>query len=248
MEHSCHLCRINVQNLNVNMDAGSQLENVNLHIHCGENTVLIGPNGAGKTTLIRALLRQIPFSGELAHLDAKGKPFPRLKIGYVPQELHFDRTMPLTVKDFLAANLVRRPVFFGVSQKTKKVIAAMLQKVHAETLMDKQLGKLSGGEMQRVLLALALHPMPDLLILDEPISGIDKNGQTLFLELIRDLKQSRHIAILMVLHDHQIVRRFADSVILLDKTVLASGSPQEVYESAAFKAAFPLESREADNA
>lgn len=240
---NCKLCRIEINNLSVNMDKEFQLKNINLHIHCGEISVLIGPNGAGKTTLIRALLRQLPFSGELRHIDSHNKDFGRLKIGYVPQSLGFDKSIPMTVEDFLAACLSKRAVFTGKSRALKEEISKMLENVGAERLEKRQLGKLSGGELQRVLLALALRPTPDLLILDEPISGVDKNGQIQFFKTILEIREKSHMAILMVLHDHEIIRRFADRVILIDKTKLKEGTPDEVYSSEEFYEAFPLEGR-----
>lgn len=240
---NCKLCRIEINNLSVNMDKEFQLKNINLHIHCGEISVLIGPNGAGKTTLIRALLRQVPFSGELRHVDSHNKDFGRLKIGYVPQSLSFDKSIPMTVGDFLAACSSKRAVFTGKSKACRENIRKMLAEVGAEKLEKRQLGKLSGGELQRVLLALALSPMPELLILDEPISGVDKNGQIQFFKTILDIKEKNHMAILMVLHDHEIIKRFADRVILIEKTKLKEGTPDEVYSSEEFYEAFPLEGR-----
>lgn len=235
----CRLCRISLDQVGVSLDKETQLKDINLHIHCGEITVLVGPNGAGKTTLLRTLLRQVPFSGEIRHEDHDGKPFSRVVTGYVPQQLPFDRQMPITVRDMLAATLTRRAVWTGVSRKTKQQALAALNIAEAEKLLYKRLGTLSGGELQRVLLALALTPTPDLLILDEPVSGVDQNGQMLFLKTVDTLRKHHHLAILMVSHDWDMVREFADRVILINKSVLAMGTPEEVFSSDAFHLAFP---------
>lgn len=108
----------------------------------------------------------------------------------------------------------------------------------AENLIDRPLGRCSGGELQRVLLALALHPAPDLLVLDEPISGVDRNGMQLFLETVRGLRKHRHMAILLVSHDLDLVREYADHVVLLDKTVLTQGKPEDVFASPEFAGVF----------
>lgn len=239
-EHCCRLCRISLEHVGVTLDREEQLRDVSFHIHCGQITVLVGPNGAGKTTLLRALLGQIPYQGVIRHENREGRPYQGMTIGYVPQQLHFDRQMPLIVRDLLAAALSRRPVWLGVSGKTKERIRGVLKVAEAEALMDKKLGTLSGGELQRVLLALALAPSPDLLILDEPVSGVDQNGQALFLKTVDRLRAERHLAVLLVSHDWGLVARYADSVVLLNKTVLAEGTPQAVFQSEDFLSAFPL--------
>ena len=147
--------------------------------------------------------------------------------------------MPVTVEDLMASLVSKRPVWLGVSEKTRKHIREQLTLAHGEGLLKRRLGALSGGEMQRVLLALALDPLPDLLILDEPVSGVDQNGQGMFLELVEELVHHYHLAVLLVTHDWALVRKYADDVILLDKTVRMEGTPEEVFESAAFAELFP---------
>jgi len=150
----CKLCRIEVDHLSVT--AGNQvlLRDVNLHIHCGELTALIGANGAGKTTLLRALLGQVEYKGDVRHLTTDGRPAAAVRTGYVPQQLEFDRSSPVTVMDFMAASLSPMPVFLGVGKKTKEKVRAALARTHCEKLEKRPLGALSGGELQRVLLAL----------------------------------------------------------------------------------------------
>lgn len=234
----CALCRIELSNVGVTAGADTLLSQINFHIHCGQLTALVGPNGAGKTTLIRALLGQTAHSGEIRHVDAHGHDFAAPRIGYVPQQLPFDREMPMTVMDLMAASLSRRPVWTGVSKKTREMVERALAETRAQGLKDKRLGALSGGELQRVLLAMALAPLPDLLVLDEPVSGVDQNGLSLFLQTVSSLRQIHHMAILMVSHDWDLVRRYADHVILLNQRVLATGSPEEVFSSEAFGKTF----------
>lgn len=235
---TCRLCRIEVDHLNVN--AGSQvlLKDASLHVHCGELTALIGANGAGKTTLLRALLGQVEYSGMVRHLTSDGRPAADVRTGYVPQQLEFDRSSPVTVMDFMAASLSRRAVFFGVGRKTKERVKAALARTHCDQLHARPLGALSGGELQRVLLALALTPQPDLLILDEPVSGVDQNGLESFYQTVDELKHSNHMAILLVSHDLDVVRRYADRVVLMQGTVIKQGDPQSVFASPEFEAVF----------
>ena len=241
MKHEgCTLCRIELENVGVTAGNETLLSQVNFHIHCGELTALIGPNGAGKTTLIRALLGQTPYTGKIRHVDAHGHDFPAPRIGYVPQQLPFDREMPLTVLDLMAGCLQKRPVWTGIGKKTRVQVEQALAETQAGGLIDKRLGALSGGELQRVLLSMAITPLPDLLVLDEPVSGMDQNGLSLFLQTGSSLLKSHHLGILMVSHDWDLVRRFADHVILLNQNVLAAGTPKEVFASEAFEKTFNI--------
>ena len=158
--------------------------------------------------------------------------------------MQFDREMPLTVRDFMAASLSRRPVWTGVGKKTRALVDEALSSVDADGLADLPLGRCSGGELQRVLLALAITPAPDLLVLDEPVSGIDRNGLKMFLDTLLDLRRTHHMAILLVSHDLRFVREYADHVILLDKSVLAQGSTAEVFASPEFTSVFGFSGEE----
>ena len=244
MIHRCELCHIDLDHISVRRGGQVLLKDVSMHIHCGQLTVLIGQNGAGKTTLIRALLGQIPHGGVIRHVDGRGLDIPHLRTGYVPQHLQFDPEMPMTVMDFMAASFSRRPVWTGVGKKTKAAVQHALAAVNAEGLAERSLGRCSGGELQRVLLALALNPAPDLLVLDEPVSGIDRNGLKMFLETLLDLRRTHHMAILLVSHDLRFVKEYADHVVLLDKTVLTQGRPDEVFVSPEFDSVFGIDGEE----
>ena len=238
MLHHCDLCHIDLDKISVRRGGQALLQDVSMHIHCGQLTVLIGQNGAGKTTLIKALLGQMPHTGVIRHVDSRGLDIPHLRTGYVPQVLQFDREMPLTVQDYLSASVSRRPVWTGVGKKTREKVKQMLADVEAAELADRPLGRCSGGELQRVLLALALEPAPDLLVLDEPVSGVDRNGMRMFLDMLMQMRQTRHMAILLVSHDLRFVREYADHVVLLEKSVLTQGTPGEVFASPEFSAVF----------
>ena len=237
-EHHCSLCHIEIDGLSVSRGGQTLLHDVSMHIHCGQLTVLIGQNGAGKTTLIRALLGELPHGGVIRHVDDHGRDIPHLRTGYVPQHLLFDREMPVTVEDFLAAAFTRRPVWTGISRKTRARVREALMAVEAADLAQRPLGRCSGGEIQRVLLALALNPAPDLLVLDEPVSGVDQNGLKMFLDTVLRLKETHHMAILLVSHDLRLVREYADHVVLLDKTVLCQGAAETVFATPEFDAVF----------
>ena len=236
--HSCALCHIDLDGVSVRRGGQTLLSDVSMHIHCGQLTMLIGQNGAGKTTLIRALLGEIPHGGAIRHVDSTGRDLAHLTTGYVPQHLSFDPEMPLTVRDFLASSMTRRPVWTGIGKKVREEIRQALADVDGLDLEDTPMGRCSGGELQRILLALALHPAPDLLVLDEPVSGVDRNGLKLFLDTVTHLKETRHMAILMVSHDLRLVREYADHVILLEKNVLAQGTPERVFRSPEFETVF----------
>ena len=234
----CRLCRIEVDKLSVTMGKQVLLKDVSLHIHCGELTSLIGTNGAGKTTLLRALLGQVEYKGTVRHLTSDGRPAADLRTGYVPQQLEFDRSSPVTVMDFVAAALTPRAVFLGVGKRMKEKVMTALTRTHFEQLAARPLGALSGGELQRVLLALALTPQPDLLILDEPVSGVDQNGLEAFYQTVDELKHKNHMAILLVSHDLGVVERYADRVVLMQGTVIKQGSPEVVFDSPEFEQVF----------
>lgn len=235
---ACGLCRIELDRVGVKAGGDVLVEDVSFHIHCGQLTALVGPNGAGKTTLVKAILGQRSHTGAVRHVDADGHDFPAPRIGYVPQQLPFDREMPLTVCDLMAASLCRRPVWTGVSKRMRGRVHEALKETQAASLIDRRLGALSGGELQRVLLAMALTPVPDLLVLDEPVSGVDQNGLSLFLQTVSALRQTHHMAILMVSHDWDLVRRYADWVVLVQQKVLKQGAPQEVFSSPEFANVF----------
>ena len=238
IHNSCGLCSIEMKNISVISGEDTLLDNVNLTFHCGELTALIGKNGAGKTTLLKTLLGERHYKGSISFTDHHGTVLPVPKIGYVPQHLDFDKSMPVSVADFIAAAKGGNAVWFGKNKKMKESICKMLEDMECGYLADRRLGALSGGELQRVLLALATDPVPDLLVLDEPVSGVDMAGLDLFYKRIMELRDEQHMAVLLVSHDLGLIRKYADKVVLLDKTVVAEGEANDVFWTEAFKEAF----------
>lgn len=229
-KNSCGLCTTSIEGLGVTRGNYIILENVNVHMRCGELTAIIGPNGAGKSTLLKALLGEIKHTGQLKFLNNHGKETNKPNIGYVPQQLSFDLGMPTSVYDLFVACKSERPVWLSHSKKLRVDILKILSRVQAEQVIDRRLGALSGGELQRVLLALALDPMPDILLLDEPVSGVDRSGMELFYEMVSTLRKDFDLTILLISHDLPLIARYADRVVFLNnKTVGCIGTPLEVF-------------------
>lgn len=223
------LCCTKIEDFRVKIGNLTIFEDVNLHLHCGQLTALIGPNGAGKSTLLKAILGEVAHTGSLQYTAADGRRKGQPIIGYVPQYLRFDVSAPISVMDIFLACLTEKPVWLTSGRKMRPRILKNLARVHAEHLIDRRLGALSGGELQRVLLALALDPLPDLLLLDEPVSGVDQNGLELFYEILAELREQEDMSILLISHDLNMVARHADQVVLLNKAVVTSGTPEEVF-------------------
>lgn len=234
------LCCLRVEHLGVDMGGAEILQDVSFHLHCGEIVALIGPNGAGKSSLFKAILGQFPHTGTIEFQRAGGDK-TRPLIGYVPQSPAFDRGDPVSVFDFFSAAVSDWPVFLPSPRRLRTRIRACLERVHGEGLMDKRLGDLSGGELQRVLLALALEPLPHILILDEPLSGVDIDGERQLLDMLDEIRRTYDLSIFLSTHDFATLGQFADKVILLKNTVLRAGPPEEVLASGEFKAVFHLE-------
>lgn len=236
----CGLCCTKIENFGVTKGPTCILEDVNIHIHCGELTAIIGPNGAGKSTLLKALLGDVPHTGELRYLDSRGDRSSQPLIGYVPQQLSFDPGTPTSVLDLFIAGGSNIPAWLFKPGRAKKRALESLKKVKAEHLIDRRLGALSGGELQRVLLALALDPIPNLLLLDEPESGIDQGGLELFYNTVSELRRNYDLSIILVSHDLELVAKYADRVIMLNRTVISSGTPKQVFKDERTRKAFGI--------
>lgn len=198
------------------------LQDIDLAVRPGEIVTLIGPNGAGKTMLVRVLLGLIkPDRGTVARR-------PGLTIGYMPQRFAVDPSLPLTVRDFL--NLPRR--------RAPGRITAVLEEVNAAATRDRAVAALSGGELQRVLLARALIDDPTLLVLDEPLQGVDFTGQLSLFKLIGAVRHRRGCGVLMVSHDLHLVMAATDRVVCLNRHVCCSGAPEAVSQHPEYVALF----------
>ena len=209
---------IRLQQVSVGFRQESVLENVQLAVNAGEIVTLIGPNGAGKTTLVRVVLGLLkPDSGSVWRK-------PKLRIGYMPQKLTVDPTLPLSVLRFLRL----------VPGVDRAAALAALAEVGAEQVIDSPLQNISGGELQRVLLARALLREPELLVLDEPVQGVDVAGQAELYRLITELRDRHGCGVLMVSHDLHLVMSTTDQVVCLNRHVCCSGHPEQVSGDPAF--------------
>ena len=237
---SCgHSCCLRVENLSVRIGGDCILSNVNLHVHCGELVALIGPNGAGKSTFLKAVLGQRDYEGVIAFSEP-GQRSKKPRIGYVPQSPAFDPSDPVSVADLFACCMSRRPAFLGLGKSMRALVLECLERVRGEELIDKRVGTLSGGELQRVLLALALEPMPNILILDEPLSGVDVEGMETLMDMLDEIRKNFDLSILMTTHDFSLLPRYANQVVLIDRGILIQGEPETVLHSAEFAQAFHM--------
>ncbi len=234
----CGLHCIKVKHLGVVLGGQEILTDVNLHIHCGAFHAIIGKNGAGKSTLVKAMLGELPHTGKIEFKDREDGRIQKLKIGYVPQSINIEAQTPVSVYDLMASFSSHFPVFLHKAKRRYQKIKEMLDVFEAGSLIDRQVCRLSGGELQRVLLSLALMGEPNLLLLDEPVSGVDQNGMELFYQLMDDLKKNFDLAIILISHDLDYVAKYADWVVLLDQTVLKQGTAKEVYQSREFHQVF----------
>jgi len=221
------------------------LEDVSFSIRAGTIHCIVGANGGGKTSLVRSLVGQMPHSGRIAVQWKEGRV-----IGYVPQTLDFDKSLPITVRDFMAMTCQRRPVFLGVSRSRRPMIEAVLERMGLKGKLKSKLGSLSGGERQRVLFAQALIPEPALLVLDEPTTGLDLSGRELLERAVKEFAAAGG-TVVWINHDIVQVSELADALTYIDRTVLLNGAPREVLATGTAAQLFPtlnLPSREAGRA
>ena len=233
-----NFCCTKIENFSVTLGNNQILKDVNLHIHCGELTSIIGPNGAGKSTLLKALLGEIKHKGNLNFIGQNNNKFIEPIIGYVPQYLTFDNNSPISVLDLFVCCKTSIPAWLKPKKKIREEVLESLNRVKIPHLIDRRLGALSGGELQRVLLALALDPIPNILLLDEPVSGVDQNGLELFYEILMDIKNKYDLSIILVSHDLDLVYKYSDRVALVNGTIVCSGTPNQVFNNPATKRIF----------
>ena len=215
---------IEIKNLTLTLSNTKILKNINLTVEPGKIHCLVGPNGGGKTSLLRSILGQVPYEGEIYISYDKTKI-----IGYVPQYLVFEKSLPISVEYFLSIVYQQKPCFLGVSGKYRKTIDDLLKRIGMYEKKKRLVGNLSGGEKQRLLLAQAIYPEPDLLILDEPFTGIDKLGEDYFKSVIKDLK-NKGVTILWIHHNLKQVIEMADTVTCIKKEIQFSGEPKKVLD------------------
>ena len=219
---------IKVKDLSVMRGEYLAVDNVSFELLPGTHTAIIGPNGAGKSTLIKSILGLVEAqSGEINLFDGNGKRSKRLKqeIGYIPQKFPFERTFPLIVSELVGLALNSQHWWCNLKRK-REIIHQALEQVHLTKQAQQKIGTLSGGELKRVLLAYCLVVPRRLLILDEALAGVDATGEMEFAALLNNLKKEHNWTILEVSHDLDLVSRYCDSVICLNRRLLYQGSPQ----------------------
>ena len=212
---------IDISKLEVKYGSKKVLQNINLSLNANEIVTIVGPNGSGKTTLFKAIIGSVPLS--------KGKISikPNLRIGYVPQQLKVDQTLPITVERFLK-----------LATRNNNDIEKMIAFFGSENIFREQINSLSGGQMQRVLLARALVNKPEILLLDEATRGLDQPGIAAFYRKIENISKETNCAILMISHDLHVVMSASDRVICINGHICCQGTPENVATSPEYQTLF----------
>ena len=205
---------LKVKNLNVELEGEKIICGLSFEVKRGEVLTILGPNGAGKTVLLKTLLGILPYKGKIEWASG-------IKIGYVPQRIPFVKDFPISIEEF-----------FKLKTKNEKEIKEVLKLVgFDESFLKKNLGEISSGQYQRVLVGWALLGNPDVLFFDEPTSGIDISGEETIYQLLEKLKKEKNLTVLLVTHDLSVVYKFSDYVICLNKCPICQGRPKEVLSS-----------------
>ena len=207
------------------------VEDIIFSVEEGNITMLIGPNGSGKTTIIKSVLGLVAYEGEITIMN---KTLEKMygKIGYVPQRFTFDETFPITSREFITLSLSG---FEKDDDKKEQMMTEALQQVDGVDLADQRLSTLSGGQLQRVLLARALAHKPRLLLLDEPESGVDVAGEQTFYDLVQKLTKEEKLSALVSSHELDVVYAYADQVICVNQRMFCRGIPKKVLNHEMFE-------------
>jgi zinc transport system ATP-binding protein len=252
MAHDCPKCEaaashkgravIEVKDARVSFAGNPVLRGVNLKIPQGEMVALIGPNGSGKTTLLRALLGLQELDSGSVRIFGEPVSHRTLKrVGYVPQKLMLERNFALSVREFLALRLKStRQWFWQTKKTTEALICSTLVEIGVERLLDLPLAHLSGGQLQRVLIAFSLLGEPELLLLDEPTAGVDSPGEQSFYELIASVQRRHRLTVVLVSHDLSMVFKHATWVYALNGVICCEGTPAEVMNAESLKQAYGI--------
>lgn len=202
---------LEVKNLTVSFNSEKILDNLSFNLKEKENLVVVGPNGAGKTVLLKALIGMIPFKGEINWKKD-------VRIGYVPQKILPEKNIPLSIEEF-----------FKFKETDLRQISRALQSVGISdtSILKKKIGIISSGLLQRILIAWALVDNPEVLLFDEPFSGIDIEGEETIYNLLSRIEKECDLTIILITHDLSVIYKFADSVLCLNKKLICYGSPKE---------------------
>lgn len=233
---------VEVRGLSVSLGGRRVLREVSLDIAAGELVALIGPNGAGKTTLVRSLLGLVPIDcGSVRLLGERDLRAALPRIGYVPQRLALDAGLALSVREFLA---LRRPAtrnwFWRRRRDIDRALPPIVEELGVTALLDKTVTSLSGGQLQRLLIAFSLLDDPELLFLDEATEGVDAPGERTFYEVISDIHRAHKLTVVLVSHDLSMVHRHASWVVALNGRVCCEGAPDEIIREDALREAYGL--------
>ena len=247
----CPLCKhqpsglplaVSVKDLWVSFGGVPVLRGVSLEIPAGQLVALIGPNGSGKTTLLRCLLGlHRPDRGSTQILGCPDLSKALARVGYVPQRLSLDRSLTITVREFLSLRLPStRHWFWQSKRRVDAALEGRLPDLGIQRLFDRPMAGLSGGQLQRVLIAYSLLADPELLLLDEPTAGVDSPGEQSFYELISRIHRERQITVVLVSHDLSMVFRHASWVYALNGVVCCEGTPEHVMNAESLKEAYGI--------
>src|SRR3989344_6646040 len=221
---------LDVQNLSVSFDDNKIIDNLSFSVRKGEVIAIVGPNGAGKSVLFRALTGLVPHLGKI---DWR----PGLKINYIPQKFGVEKDFPITVKEFLQLKSKDHgSIMSALSAVGLKAKSSDYDEHHVEHhLLNQRMGWLSGGQLQRVLIAWALLDNPDVLLFDEPTAGIDVGGEETIYNLLKKLHGERNMTIFLISHDLNIVYKYANNVLCLNKEMICYGVPSTVLDPSALQ-------------
>lgn len=231
-----------VRDIHVTIQGNHILRGVSLQIPKGEIVALIGPNGSGKTTLLRCLLGlQKIDQGEVRLLGEKQISRALSRVGYVPQRITMDRSFVLSVREFLALRLRQTQQWFWKPHRaTDKDLCSCLEEIGIQQLLDRPIAQLSGGQLQRVLIAFSLLSNPELLLLDEPTAGVDTPGEQSFYELIENIQKRHGLTVVLVSHDLSMVYRYASWIYALNGVICCEGTPEHVMNAESLRHAYGL--------
>ena len=206
---------LEVKNLTVSFNNENVINKLSFNLKKGENLVVVGPNGAGKTVLLRTLIGMIPFEGEIKWEKKE------LKIGYVPQKVLPEKNIPLSIEEFFNFKKIKKI-------DSEKIVKAFKSVgINDLSVLKKKIGVISSGQLQRILIAWSLIDDPEILLFDEPMAGIDIEGEETIYNLLSQIEKERNLAMILITHDLSVVYKFADSVLCLNKEAICYGPPQE---------------------
>lgn len=233
---------IEVKNLRVNLGGQPILKGVTFDVLHGQLVAIIGPNGSGKTTLLRTLLGlQSYHEGEIAIFGGASVREALPRIGYVPQRFQPDRSFVLSVREFLCLRAGPTRHWFWKRHRTvDQFLLSVAGEMKIEELLSRPVASLSGGQLQRVLIAFSLLHRPELLLLDEPTAGVDPSGEQTFYELIAEIQKRHHLTVVLVSHDLSMVYRHASQVFALNGVICCQGTPEEVMNAESLKQAYGI--------